>query len=84
MFRCPERAGRRRVALLPLGFADMNQEVIIRKVSGTPEVKKHLENLGFVPGSGVTVLNRVAGNLIVKVKESRIAINEEMARKIMV
>ena len=70
--------------MLPLGFADMNQEVIIRKVSGTPEVKKRLENLGFVPGSGVTVLNRVAGNLIVKVKESRIAINEEMARKIMV
>ena len=84
MFLCSDWAGRRRVALLPLGFADMNQEVIIRKVSGTPEVKKHLENLGFVPGSGVTVLNRVAGNLIVKVKESRIAINEEMARKIMV
>ncbi len=70
--------------MLPLGFADMNEEVIIKKVSGTPEVKKHLENLGFVPGSSLMVLNRTAGNLIVKVKESRIAINEEMARKIMV
>ena len=70
--------------MLPLGFADMNKEVIIKKVSGTPEVKKHLENLGFVPGSSLMVLNRTAGNLIVKVKESRIAINEEMARKIMV
>jgi ferrous iron transport protein A len=84
MFLCPERAGRRRVALLPLGFADTNEEVIVRKVGGTPEVKKHLENLGFVPGSPVMILNRVAGNLIVKVKESRIAINEEMARKIMI
>ena len=70
--------------MLPLGFADMNEELIIRKVSGTPEVKKHLENLGFVPGHAVMILNRVAGDLIVKVKESRIAINEEMARKIMV
>lgn len=70
--------------MLPLGFADMNEELIIKKVNGTPEVKKHLENLGFVPGSGVIILNRVSGNLIVKVKESRIAINEEMARKIMI
>ena len=70
--------------MLPLSFADSNEELIIRKVSGTPEVKKHLENLGFVPGSGITVMNRVAGNLIVKVKESRIALNEDMARKIMV
>ena len=77
-------AGEGGTAMLPLGFADMNEELIIRKVSGTPEVKKHLENLGFVPGHAVMILNRVAGNLIVKVKESRIAINEEMARKIMV
>ena len=70
--------------MLPLGFAEMNEEVIIRKVSGTPEVKKHLENLGFVPGSGVMILNRVGGNLIVKVKGSRIAINEEMARRILI
>ena len=70
--------------MLPLGFADMNEELIIRKVSGTPEVKKHLENLGFVPGGSVMIVSRVAGNLIVKVKESRIAINEDMARKIMI
>ena len=70
--------------MLPLGFAEMNEEVIIRKVGGTPEVKKHLENLGFVPGSEVMILNRVGGNLIVKVKGSRVAINEEMARKILI
>ncbi len=71
-------------AVLPLGFADDGQELIVKKVSGTPETKKHLENLGFVPGSEIMILHRAAGNLIVKVKESRIAIGEEMARKIMV
>lgn len=48
------------------------------------EVKKHLENLGFVVGGTVTVIAAVAGNLIVNVKEARVAINEEMARKIMI
>ena len=70
--------------MLPLGFADMNEELIIRKVSGTPEVKKHLENLGFVPGGSVMIVSRVAGNLIVKVKDSRIALDGKMAEKIMV
>ena len=70
--------------MLPLGFANDNEELIIKKVSGSPEVKKHLENLGFIPGSNVAIVNRASGNLIVRVKESRIAINEEMARKIMV
>ncbi len=54
------------------------------RVGGTPEVRQHLENLGFCVGSVVTVLTSLNGNLIVKVKESRIAINEEMARKIMI
>lgn len=51
---------------------------------GSPEVKKHLEDLGFVPGSSVTVVSVMGGNLIVKVKESRVAISQEMARKIMI
>ena len=70
--------------MLPLGFADMNQEVIIRKVSGTPEVKKHLENLGFVVGGSVKVITALNGSVIVKVKEARVAINDDMARKIMI
>ena len=53
-------------------------------VGGSPEVKKHLEDLGFVPGSSVTVVSVMGGNLIVKVKESRVAISQEMARKIMI
>ena len=70
--------------MIPLVFSDIGEEQIIKKIGGTGEVKRHLENLGFVPGGAVTVLNSFAGNVIVKVKESRIAINEDMAQKIMV
>ena len=68
---------------MPLTFAEIGEENIIRKVGGKPEVKKHLEDLGFVVGSGVTIINSLGGNVIVKVKESRIAISQEMAQKIM-
>ena len=71
-------------ALIPLVLADAGEEQVIKKIGGSDEVKHHLENLGFTVGSTVTVVNSLAGNIIVKVKESRVAINEEMARKIMV
>ncbi len=70
--------------MIPLVFADSGEEQIIKKIGGSDEVKRHLENLGFNTGSAVTVISSLGGNIIVKVKESRIAINEEMARKIMV
>lgn len=70
--------------LMPLYLADPGEESIIRKVGGNPDMKKHLEDLGFVAGGSVTVLNTIGGNLIVKVKESRVAISKEMAGKIMV
>ena len=70
--------------MLPLCFVEDGEEVTVKRISGLPEVKKHLENLGFVPGSAVSVISKTGGNLIVKVKESRIAVSEEMARKIMV
>ena len=57
---------------------------VIKKIGGKPEVKAHLENLGFVVGGTVTVVNAIGGNVIVKVKESRIAISREMAQKIMI
>ena len=57
---------------------------IIKKIGGSAEVKQHLENLGFVVGGNVTVITALGGNVIVNVKESRVAISEEMARKIMV
>ncbi|MCQ2412079.1 MAG: ferrous iron transport protein A [Sphaerochaetaceae bacterium] len=69
---------------MPLTIADLGQELIIRKVGGSPEVRKHLEDIGFSAGSSVTVVSAIAGNVIVKVKESRIAISNEMAMKIMV
>ena len=70
--------------MMPLTFADNDAVNIIRRVGGPPEVKKHLENLGFVVGGNVQVISRLGGNVIVNVKESRIAISEEMARKIMI
>lgn len=69
---------------MPLTLANVGEEQIIQKISGKPEVKKHLENLGFVAGGNVTVLTSMGGNVIVNVKEARVAISEEMARKIMV
>lgn len=69
---------------MPLAFANIGEESMIRRVVGAPAVKKHLADMGFVAGSSVTVLSVVGGNIIVKIKESRVAISEEMARKIMV
>ena len=70
--------------MMPLTFADTGEEYVVKKINGKPEVRKHLENLGFVIGSGVSMINTIGGNVIVKVKESRVAISAEMARKIMV
>ena len=70
--------------MMPLNLADVGEENTIMKIGGSPEVKKHLENLGFVVGGTVTIVNTLGGNVIVNVKESRVAIDQEMARKIMV
>ena len=70
--------------MMPLSLTDVGEENIIKKIGGNPEVKKHLENLGFVVGGTVKVISTLGGNVIVNVKEARVAISEEMARKIMV
>ncbi|MBQ6518586.1 MAG: ferrous iron transport protein A [Anaerolineaceae bacterium] len=70
--------------MMPLMLAEPGEENIIRKVGGSPEMKKHLEDLGFVAGGTVTVVSEINGNLIVNVKESRVAVSREMAGKIMV
>ena len=70
--------------MMPLALANPGEENLIRKVGGSPEVKNHLEDLGFVAGGTATVVATLGGNIIVKIKESRIAISEEMARKIMI
>lgn len=74
----------RDVYMMPLTLAEIGEENTIKKIGGRPEVKKHLENLGFVAGGTVTVINTLGGNVIVNVKESRVAISREMAQKIMI
>lgn len=70
--------------MMPLSYAAPGEESVIRRIGGSPEVKKHLENLGFVVGSSVKVITALNGSVIVKVKEARVAINDDMARKIMI
>lgn len=70
--------------MMPLTLANAGEENTILKVGGSAEVKKHLKDLGFVAGGTVSIVSSLGGNVIVKVKEARVAISEEMARKIMV
>ncbi len=70
--------------MVPLIYAPKEEVCIIKKVGGSPELKQHLQDMGFVVGSEVCLINELGGNVIVKVKESRIAISKEMAKKIMV
>ena len=69
---------------MPLGYAAAQEENVIKRVGGTPEVKKHLEDLGFVPGASVRVISVTGGNVIVNVKETRVAVSREMAQKIFI
>lgn len=70
--------------MMPLTFAAIGEENIIRRVGGKPEIKKHLEDLGFVAGGSVRIVAMMGGNVIVNVKEARVAISREMAQKIMI
>ncbi len=70
--------------MMPLTMANTGEENIIRKVGGNPDTRKFLENLGFVAGSAVTVISEIGGNVIVNVKDSRVAVSKEMACKILI
>ena len=70
--------------MMPLIYAENGKPQIIKKIGGSPEVKKHLETLGFNVGGQVSIVSTLGGNLIVKVKESRIAVSDELAKRIMV
>ena len=70
--------------MVPLTLTEIGVEQVIQRIGGKPEVKKHLENLGFVAGGSVTVITMMGGNVIVNVKEARVAISKEMAQKIMI
>ena len=70
--------------MMPLALAKIGEETVIKKIGGKQEVKAHLENMGFVVGGAVRLINTIGGNVIVNVKESRVAISKEMAQRIMV
>ena len=70
--------------MMPLSFAEIGEKQIIKKLGGSPEVMKHLENLGFHVGGEISVVNTLGGNLIVNVKDSRVAVSKELANKIMI
>mgnify|MGYP000114986764 CR=1 FL=1 len=69
---------------MPLTFAQIGEEYEIQRIGGLPDVKKHLGDLGFVAGTKITIINSLAGNLIVRVKDIEVAIGREMAAKIFV
>ena len=70
--------------MMPLIYAEKGQTQIIKRIGGSPEVKKHLEDLGFNVGGQVSIVSTLGENLIVKVKESRVAVSDELARKIFI
>lgn len=70
--------------MMPLIFADKGANVTVRKVGGDPDVRRHLGNLGFVEDSNITVVSENNGNLIVNVKDTRVAISREMAARIVI
>lgn len=70
--------------MMPLTLATVGEENVIKKVGGKPDVKAHLEDMGFVPGGRVTIVSTMGGNMIVNVKGARVAIGRDMAGKIMI
>ena len=70
--------------MMPLTMADTGEEKTVLRAGGNPEVRKYLESLGFTAGTNVTVISMISGNVIVNVRESRVAISREMAAKIMI
>ena len=69
---------------MPLTMSPKGKEVTIQRIGGKEETRRFLENLGFVPGGEVTVVSEIDGNMIVNIKDSRVAIGKDMANKIMV
>jgi len=70
--------------MMPLSMAKIGEENSIKKVGGKEEIRQFLANLGFIPGSHITIVTKNSGNVIVNIKESRVAVSQEMATKIMV
>ena len=69
---------------MPLSMANLGEQFLIKKVNGKEEIRRFLENLGFVAGASVSLVSEICGNVIVQIKDSRVAISREMAQKIIV
>ena len=69
---------------MPLSLADMNTVYVVKRVTGNDQIRKHLATLGFVEGAEVQVVQSIDGNLILEVKNVRVAIDESLARRVMV
>ena len=69
---------------MPLSMADIDAIVVIKRITGTDEIKQHLSELGFVVGEEIHVVNKNGGNMIVKVKDSRIALDKGLANRIFI
>lgn len=70
--------------MMPLNLAEPGEEMMIRRIGGSGETRQHLADMGFVAGGSVTLISALGGNIIVRVKESRVAVSAELARRIMV
>ena len=70
--------------MMPLSFASVGEAAVVKRIGGSPQVKKHRESRGFAVGCPVTVIAALAGNMIVKVLETRVAVSRELAGKIMI
>ena len=69
---------------MPLTYAEIGKKCVVKKIGGNPQTKRFLESLGFTEGSAVTVVNEIGGNVIVNIRESRVAVSKEMAVKILI
>ena len=70
--------------MMPLVLANVGEPQLVTRIGGNPETKRHLEDLGLTVGGEVCIVSTLGGNVIVKVKESRVAVSDELARRIMV
>ena len=69
---------------MPLSMASTGEHFLIKKINAKEEVRRFLENLGFVAGTEISLISEISGNVIVQVKDSRVAISKEMAQKIII
>ncbi len=69
---------------MPLSFAKIGEEIKIKKITGKDDTKKFLNRLGFIEGHNITIVSRISGNLILKVKDTRVALDRQLSNRIVV